>query len=74
MLFGTYLHKTSHFQATGLFMNSEVQKAVKYYYSRHNQKHKVVKLRWTHVEGAFGILCVGHGLSLIIFVLEMLIH
>lgn len=51
-------------------MDSGVQKAVKYYY-HHHQEHTIIKLKWGHVQGAFGILCLGYITSIAVFVLEV---
>lgn len=50
-------------------MDADVQSAVKYYSITHDKKNNV-KLKWLHVEGAFGILCLGHFFSVVILILE----
>ncbi|KAJ8981078.1 hypothetical protein NQ317_015301 [Molorchus minor] len=55
-------------------MDSIVQKAVKYYYYRHKEEHTLVKLKWVHVEGAFGALCIGCIISIFVFILEIIIN
>lgn len=52
-------------------MDADVQSAVRYSSMIHDKKDNVVKLKWLHVEGAFGILCFGHFLSILIFFLEV---
>lgn len=62
------------FQAVMSHMDSDVQSAVKYYRLAHDKKSDVKKLKWMHVEGAFGLLCLGHFLSILIFLLEILYY
>ncbi|KAJ8924147.1 hypothetical protein NQ315_006931 [Exocentrus adspersus] len=54
-------------EAVALYMDSKVQNAVRHYY--HHQDRNVVKLEWSHVQGAFGALCLGYCISLIVCLL-----
>lgn len=55
-------------------MDSHVQRAVRYYSITHDKKDNVVKLKWLHVEGAFGILCLGYLLSIVSLCLEIIYY
>lgn len=57
-----------------LYMDAEVQKAVRYYSMTHDKKDNVVKLKWLHVEGAFGILYLGQLLSILFLILEIFFY
>lgn len=59
-------------QATMLYMDAEVQQAIKY--STHMDKGGYTKLKWTHVEGAFALLVFGIALGTVCFVFELLIY
>lgn len=52
-----------------MYMDSVVQRAVKYFY--HHQEHPLVKLKLSHVQGAFGVLCLGYVISTVVFVVEI---
>lgn len=55
-------------------MDSHVQRAVRFYSVTHDKKNNVVKLKWLHVEGAFGILCLGHVLCILVFCIEIVYY
>lgn len=52
-------------------MDAKVQRVVKFYKHK-GQEREVVKLQWSHVEGAFAILLFGYILSFVAFLLELL--
>lgn len=54
-----------------MYMDPEVQKVVRLYSITHDKKKNFVKLQWLHVEGAFGILCLGHIIGFIVFCIEI---
>ncbi|KAF5307157.1 hypothetical protein FQR65_LT00673 [Abscondita terminalis] len=60
-------------KATQYHMNLRVQNIVAYYRaSQTKEPHPVVmKLRWLHVEGAFGILIGGYVFSILYFLIEV---
>lgn len=57
-------------QAVTLYMDSRVQQAVKYYH----QNRMIVKLNWSHVQGAFGMLCLGYIMSIVVYLLEVILN
>ncbi|XP_076267468.1 glutamate receptor 2-like isoform X2 [Rhynchophorus ferrugineus] len=59
-------------EAASSIMDQTVQKAVKYYF--HHHAKTIIKLKMAHVQGAFGILCLGYILALILFILEVIYY
>ena len=55
-------------QVVAQYMDMSVQRGIMY----HFQEQTTVKLKWTHVEGAFAILVIGHAASALVFLLEIL--
>lgn len=53
-------------------MDSSVQNEIQTF-SVKNRKY-VVKLKWTHVAGAFTILGFGYVISILIFIIEIIVY